>query len=349
MERDDALRRNEAAIMNNFIYRAATERAAWRDMTHWGRFRVRGADAAALLHHLTTNDIKGLKIGQGRDAALVSSRARLLDLVTIFRDGDGFLVITAPNRRAMFRPHAEKFIVYRQDIQIEDVSEQTALWGVWGPQAALLLQSLGAQDVLETPLNTVHKGDNGVDFQCARTSRLPASGALLWGRPELAREIMARVQTNDVGSEPETTDAAPLCDSETFNVLRVEAGLPVAGLELIEEINPWEARLDDTISLHKGCYNGQEIVARLNTYQKVKQHLCGLKLSCAAASGRVSLRAATSEGASREAGFITSSVVSPRFGDIALAYVRADFTQPGQTLSAGDEGAPATVVELPFH
>lgn len=341
---------NETATMNNFIYRAATERAVWRDMTHWGRFRVRGADAGALLHHLTTNDIKGLKIGQGRDAALVSSRARLLDLVTIFRDGDGFLVITAPNRRAMFRPHAEKFIVYRQDIQIEDVSGQTALWGVWGPQAAGVLQSLGAQEVLETPLNTVHKGEtNGVDFQCARTSRLPATGALLWGRPELAREIMARVQASEAGNEPETSDAAPLCDSETFDVLRVEAGLPVAGLELIEEINPWEARLNDTISLHKGCYNGQEIVARLNTYKKVKQHLCGLKLSSVAPAGRLSLRAATSEGASREAGFITSSVVSPRFGAIALAYVKADFAQPGQTLTVGDEGATATVVELPFR
>lgn len=337
--------------MNNSIYQAAIERAVWRDMTHWGRFRVRGADAGALLHHLTTNDIKGLKIGAGRDAALVSSKARLLELLTIFRDDDGFLVITAPNRRAMFRSHAEKFIVYRQDIQIEDVTEQTALWSVWGPQAALALQPLELDDLLQSPLNSVRQSAfNGVALEAARTSRLPSNGALLWGASELSREIKALIENGDEGPDEKSATrplSAPLCDSETFNILRVEAGIPVTGLELTEDINPWEAHLDGAISLHKGCYNGQEIVARLNTYKKVKQHLRGLKLSQSAPQLPAPLRAATTEGAHREAGTLTSQVLSPRFGHIALAYVRSDFAQPGQTLGFGDDGA-ATVVEMPF-
>lgn len=295
-------------------YQAAREQTVQRAMNHWGRFRVTGADAAALLHHLTTNDIKKLKQSEGCDAALVTSKGRLLDLLSIWRDADGFTVLTAPNRRGMFAPHARSFVLFRQEIHIEDVSESGHWIGVFGP---------GAQSALETrgwaiPEGTAFTESGAV--RVARTGRLPGGGFFVWSNEDLSFD-------------------APQCDNETFNILRVECGIPVAGLELTDAHNPWEAGLNTAISLHKGCYNGQEIIARLNTYQKVKQRLCGMKLQ------NIVDTPAPLKHDGRDAGTITSCVVSPRFGPIGLAYVRGAH-ETGATLQAGDQGAE--VAALPF-
>ncbi|HEX8234489.1 MAG TPA: glycine cleavage T C-terminal barrel domain-containing protein [Abditibacteriaceae bacterium] len=321
--------------MNNDLYNAAHQSAVWRDMSHFGRFRVAGADGGQLLHHLTTNDIKGLRPDTGCDAALVSSKARLLDLLTVFRQSDGYLVIASPNRRAMFKPHAQQFILFRQDVRVEDITEATALFGVFGPQAQRVLETVGIAP--DDSLNGVQMFDAaGASVFIARTRRLPLPGFLLWS--EHKEKLAQLVQKS----------GAPLCDNETYNLLRIEAGIPVAGLELNEEINPWEANLNEEVSLHKGCYNGQEVVARLNTYKKVKQRLRGLKLEKPLPlpmGERVSLLAGE-----RAAGFITSSTVSPRFGAIALAYVRGDYSAAGQQLQLtwNNEAQMATVVDLPF-
>jgi folate-binding protein YgfZ len=290
--------------MNQQVYEAATTSAVWRDMSHFGRVRVSGADAAALLHHLTTNDIKGLPQGQSREAVLISNKGRVLDWLTVLRTGQTeFLVITSPNRREMFKPHAERFILFRQDVKIEDVTEAGCLFGIFGPSA----------------------GEAVAERTAYATKRLPGNGFLI---PAGLDEVPGE----------------PLCDNPTFNVLRVEAGLPVAGLELTEDVNPWEADFDFAISLAKGCYNGQEIIARLHSYKKVKQGLFGLRLERVAQGERLPL---TSEG--KAVGFLTSSVDSPRFGPIGLGYVRNDWQAEGTQLVVG-EATPQTAVvtELPF-
>lgn len=282
--------------MNDSIYQAAQSGVVWRNMSHFGRFRVSGQDAATLLHHLTTQDIKGQKVGESREAVLISNKARVLDWLTIERTAsDSFLVVTSPNRRAQFAPHAQKFILFRQDVKIEDVTDGTAMWGAFGPQAA----------EIELPKQP--------------TRRLPGDGFLIHQKPE----------------------GAVSCDNETFNVLRIESGLPVAGLELTEDVNPWEAGFDFAISLAKGCYNGQEVVARLHAYKKIKQGLFGLRLEKIPAELPIPLK---KEG--KNAGFLTSAVVSPRFGPIALGYVRGDYQEEGETLDA--DGQTAKVARLPF-
>lgn len=282
--------------MNLDQYQAAKIAVAYRDMSHFGRFSVSGADAAALLHHLTTNDIKGQKVGEAREATMISSKARVLDWLTILRpEPHRFLVITSPNRRAMFAPHAQQFVLFRQDVKIEDQTEAGTMWGVFGPQS------------------------NETDGEKWSTRRLPGGGFVLFEQPQGAVSI----------------------DNDTFNVLRIESGIPVAGLELTEEINPWEAGLEDAISLAKGCYNGQEVVARLHAYKKIKQGLFGLKLENMPTDLPQKL---TKDG--KNAGFITSAVESPRFGPIGLGFVRGDFQTDGETLNMGDW--KARVSRLPF-
>jgi folate-binding protein YgfZ len=302
--------------MNSNAYHAMVDGQAWRDCSHFGRFLLRGRDAAALLHHLTTADIKTLKVGQFCDAALLTVKARLLDWLTIARAPEGFFVITSPNRREIFAPHARRFVLFRQDVQIEDVSESTRLFALFGGAP---LEGAGVAS------------EEG--FWRAPTARLPR-GCWAWCN----------------GSEPHEGEGREV-DSDTFNVRRVEEGVPVAGLEVTEDFNPWEAGLDGSISLAKGCYNGQEVVARLHSYKKIKQRLRGLRSATPLEAGSTLVNAA-----GRACGRVTSSVMSPRLGPISLAYVREDawsdagFSDGASLVARSEMGdvAPVTAHPLPF-
>ncbi len=300
--------------MNLSAYQSARAHIAWRDISHFGRFHLSGRDAGALLHHLTTNDIKKLKVGEQCNAALITAKGRLLDWLSVMRDENGYLVWTSPNRREMFAPHVRKFILFGQDVKIDDLSDSTRAIALFGPQSQTIKPDF-------------------TKIQGFYNARWPFGGWWLWSANE---SVLREYQR---GSE---------IDGPTYNVLRVEAGLPIAGAEISEEFNPWEAGLNSSISLHKGCYNGQEIVARLNTYQKIKQRLSGLKIEDASAE---TWQNALLQCEERNVGMMTSCVDSPVLGTIALAYVRSDWAAPGTTLQvlANGQRATATVVKLPFE
>jgi folate-binding protein YgfZ len=310
----------------------------WRAMSHFGRFSVEGADTATLLHHLSTNHIKKLKDGEGCDAILISSKARVLDWLTIWRESGKFKVLTSPNRSAMFVPHAQRFVLYRQEVRFNNVSNHGALWGLFGAEVPAVLRQWNAEAILDAPVNNRISCDvEGVPLWLSQTRRLPGGGVLV--ESENAAALQRLIEKTEI----------PLCDDETYNTQRVEAGLPATGLELTEDVNPWEADLDFAISLDKGCYNGQEIIARLNTYKKVKQGLFGLKLQNPLEMQVVTASKVLLKSNGRDAGFLTSSADSSRFGSIGLAYIRNDFQQPGQELEVlSTPPQTATVSLLPF-
>ena len=318
--------------MTSIPYQTALETGARRDMSHFGRFVVAGPDAAALLHHITTNDIKRLPVGGVTEAILVSSKARVLDWLTIVRRAEQeFLVITSPNRREIFTPHARQYVLFRQVVSFEDVTETTGMEGIFGPAEVLAARG----DLLEPGKTRQSAGADQPEWSCA-TRRLPGAGILriYARRAPLAHSLAAATQE--------------FCDNATFNLLRVEAGIPVAGLELTEDINPWEAGFDFAISLNKGCYNGQEVIARLHNYKKVKQELRGLRLERPVDSARTGLVCAA-DGSTKDAGVLTSVVESPRFGHIGLGFVRSAYLEAGtKVILAGPEGPGAVVTNLPF-
>jgi folate-binding protein YgfZ len=137
--------------------------------------------------------------------------------------------------------------------------------------------------------------------------------------------------------------------AQAYEAVRVEAGFPAWGSELNEEMNPLEAGLDASIHWNKGCYIGQEVIARLDTYHKVQRHLVGLRFDTASAPPAARAQVFASGEA---AGWVTSSIVSPALGvPIALAYVRASHAAPGTAVQVGSPaggGAGASVVPLPF-
>ena len=252
-------------------YRAARADAVLADRSDLGRLLIEGADALDLLHRLTTNDILSLRPGEGTAAAFVTGKGRLIDLVTLHRLEDRLLCLTGAHRAAAVAAHIERF-TFREAVRVADASGSHGTLGVYGARAehraGRLLGSAAAGRPLHHPLAVELAGVRAV---LARTFPLGGGGYHLTAEAADLPALRAAIQEASGG----LVEAGP----EVVEVMRIEAGLPSPGRELTDDYNPWEARLDDAISLTKGCYVGQEVIARLNTYKKVSKYLVRLSVS----------------------------------------------------------------------
>ena len=204
---------------------------------------------------------------------------------------------------------------------------------VLGPQAAdLVRRALGAPASQMEPYGSLTVSVGGHDVTLLRSDPLRAPGFDLvvaaGHAPELWETLVAE-------------GAVPIGE-QTFDLLRIKEGVPRYGSEMSEELNPWEANLQEYINFEKGCYIGQEVILRLNTYKKVRRRLMSLAFPKGAA---VSAGDRLYQG-EQEAGVVTSVARRPTSGDlIGLGLVKRDFAVAEMLLRAGD--ATATVSELP--
>jgi folate-binding protein YgfZ len=294
-----------------------------RDLSTNGRLVVRGPDRARFLHSMVTNDVEALRPGAGCRAAMLSVKGRLHGELVLYCDEESFLLEMDPALRAPLREVLEKHIVM-DDVEIEDLTDGTRELALYGDEArAALATALGAEVPALPPYH--HALVGGVRVAAAPELAMP--GYHVFGVPSVA-------------------GASPL-DDQTFEVLRVEAGRPRWGVDVDSDRLVLEANLDDAISLQKGCYLGQEVVARATARGHVNRRLLGLLLDGEKPVGR---GARLSAAAREDAGMVTSSVVSPRFGAIALAYVHRTVAAPGTEVVVHDAAGErrARVTTLPF-
>ena len=309
-------------------YHAARTGAALRDAQASFRLYMRGADHLDFLHRMTSNDFHNLQIGHGLEAVFIEQRARILDLATCYRGPDATALILSPDSRTAIPAWLDRFI-FAEALELADRTDETAMFELVGPQAAELVTR-----VLNADLATF-QDHQLLDSQVADglwLGRMAGPGLRAFGPSDVVKDLWQRLAA--AGASP--------VGSATWEILRVEQGLPLLGRELTQNYNPWEAGLGRAIHLDKGCYIGQEVIARLDTYDKVKQHLVGLRLSTA----ELPPTGQPLRDGAREVGRITSAVHSPSLGPIALAYVRRSACAEGTVLDA--DGAQATVVSLPF-
>ena len=307
--------------------------AVVRDACHLGRIRFSGDDHREFLHRMSTNDFDHLGSGSGREAVFTDNRGRILELGIFLRDRDQTLAVVAPGGGQRLPEWLERFH-FAERLEMDDVTKEMAMIELYGPSAA----PIGCQ-VLGSPLPGTDLAllgpvdDNGV--WRARVDRFGHPGLLIAGPPDILAGMWSDLL--DAGAKP--------LGEEAYETLRIEAGLPAHGAELTDAHNPWEATLDRAIHMDKGCYIGQEVIARLDTYDKVKQHLVGLRLpESAPVRPGDELRAGPSA-----AGTVTSVCQSERFGAIALAYVRTAHARPGTELICRSQSEmAATVAALPF-
>jgi aminomethyltransferase len=325
----------QAVTADPAAYSAVIDGAAYYDNNATGRIWMRGRDRAALLHRLTTNDIERLTPGQGLAAVFPTPIGRMIDLVSVHALEDALFIVTSPGQGPAVYRHLKQNIFFNDQVTLQPAGNTLGRIELYGPQAPALLATLGLPEDL--PLYGVAKAAwNGVELIVTRIRPIGGQGFALHAPSEHTAALVAAL--NAAG--------ARALDAATYEVLRVEQGYPAVRAEISTEYIPLEANLWDAISFSKGCYVGQEIIARMESRGRLAKVLRGLRLPAdvpAPAPGAPIKLAA----GGKEAGDLTSVVASPRFGRIGLAYVRSAHCEPGTRLKVGD--AEAEVVALPFE
>ena len=281
--------------------------AAFFDRTARGRLIVTGHDRRDLLHRLCTNDIASLTAGHSRSTCFLNRKGQMIDWTVVLDRDDDLLVLTANPQR--ISGHIQGYTI-AEDVTVRNYMALEII--VCGPDAARVL---GVQ--LDPWSHT--------SIQLGEVEVLVARIEALWG------DAYAILAPDAVALRRRLSEDARPIEPDEVDFLRIKSGIPAYPNEINEQHNPWEARLDSTISLEKGCYVGQEVVARLRTYDKVQRKLVGLQFDGAREAGD-----ALSQG-QNEVGAITTVA-----GELALGYVARGFWEPGTTLDG------ATVVELPM-
>jgi tRNA-modifying protein YgfZ len=315
---------------SNIILQSARSGVAIYDSSDWGKILVSDRDRLRFLHNQSTADFEKRRSGEGCDTVFVTSTARTIDLVTGLILDDEVLLITSPNRRKYLFDWLDKYIFFADRVKLKDVTDSLASFTLMGAESADLLSQLGCPELADLPLHShqVHH-INGIEIRIAIGTELGLPGyRLICDRsnaPALQQAIV------NLGAVTVNEDA--------WECLRIVQGRPKPDAELTEDYNPLEVGLWDTISFTKGCYIGQETIARLNTYKGVKQYLWGIKLTGSVAVGT----AVTVDG--EKVGVLTSC--SEIDGEVrGLGYVRSKVGGVGLKVMVGD--VEGEVMDLPF-
>jgi tRNA-modifying protein YgfZ len=303
-------------------YGALTERCGLVDRSERGKLALTGTEAREFLHGQVSNDIEALEPGRGCYAAFLTPKGKMLGDLRVLNLGDElFLDTERVSLQSLFNM-IRKYKLGR-DVELHKRTVERGLLSLVGPGARA---AAGAADLGSAEHDNAAGELGGVPVRLVAT----AAGVDLICDAERTDDL------KDALAVPEVSEAAA-------EVVRVEAGRPRYGLDLDDSVIPQEAGLNErAVSFTKGCYVGQETVARLFYRGKPNRHLRGLRLSDAAATGD------TLRLGEREVGRLGSSVVSPALGPIGLAIVRRE-ASPGDTVAVGDSGVTATLVELPFR
>jgi tRNA-modifying protein YgfZ len=308
---------------------AAHQAVALCDRSHWGRLRVGGGDRLSFLHNQSTNDLKRLQPGQGCETVILTSTARTIDLVSAYITETEVLLLTSPTQRQPLIKWLDRYIFFGDKVELADLSDATVCFSLIGPQSTALLQQIGVTELpqeLDAHLNTTI---SGLSVRVACGSGLNTEGYTL---------IADLTDGLALWETLTAANAIPLGE-QAWEQLRILQGRPMPGTELTEDYNPLEAGLWHTVSFNKGCYIGQETIARLNTYNGVKQQLWGLKLTQSEAPGtQLPLDG-------QKVGVLTS-VVETDEGFLGLGYLKTKAGGAGLAVTIGE--SEAIVVDVPL-
>lgn len=317
-------------------YEQFLQKAAFAEMEPAGLIFIKGPDQVDFLQRQTTNDIRQLAPGRALPTVLTSPTARIIEVMYLFlepsQDGSPIGAIPISGNASGLASYLKKRIFFMDKVTVSSSNAGSVQLTLGGPMSAQVLAQLKVEPPEADRIQTGNIA--GVEL------------SILGQRPEIGLPYRLLIPAGMKDAvEAALQEAGAACLSpKAFETLRVEAGFPSGGHELTEDFTPLETRLEAAISSDKGCYTGQEIIARQITYDKVTRKLAGLKLDSPAPAGST----ITVEG--KQAGAITSAAQSPRFGPIALAVLKRPYHEPGTVVAVQSEGLEihGSVVELPF-
>ncbi len=325
-------------------YQAVRQAVGLSDLSLRGKIRITGDDRVKWLQGLISNDILPLLPGQGNYSSFLTYKGKMLGYFRVYVLADSLWVEDVGEVGDATIQALKKFLLYGIKAKMENCAESWGLLLVSGPKACATVSAAFGVEMSDTkPVSTIAAQIGGQASFVLRTEEtgetdievlLPAEAlSTAWD------QLMKAGAAYDIKA----------VGGHAREALRIEAGLPKAGADLNEEIVPPEANLEGkAFSLSKGCYPGQEVVARMDTYGNVRRRLVGLVMK----ESVLPPRGAKLFSGDRELGWVSSATPSPQLkAPIALAFSLRDFSSPGTILTVEINGArhEATVQALPFY
>ena len=322
------------AVYTDFAseYEAATTAVGVHDASYMGRLKATGEDGLDLLNRMSTNKVVDLAAGEGAVTVLTTDRGRIVDVLGVVNQGDYVILLTSPGRQQAVIDWLDKYTIM-EDLTIEDVTSETAMLALVGPDSAGLLgltPTANPRDAMT--IQPVLLG--GYDVLAVEQPLGDLPRYWLMAAPDAAAGLWRHLADNG---------ATPI-GATAMEAVRVGFGIPEYGPELGEPFNPLEAGLIGSVDFTKGCYIGQEVVARLDSYKKVQKYLVSLRFDSDASvsAGDALLQDGKNVGA------ITSVAPMPSDGSLrGLGYVKTATAIPGTRVDVdGLEKRTAEIVAL---
>ncbi|HEU4507211.1 MAG TPA: aminomethyltransferase family protein [Pyrinomonadaceae bacterium] len=304
------------------------------DLSDRGRIRVSGSEATMFLNGLMTNDLKALAENRWMPAAFPTVQGRLIGAVRVARGSKDFLMDgDAASHEAVLKTISR--FTLAGDFRVTDVTAETGMLSVQGKRAVEVVEKVFARSFADVARNGVVETEfQGTPVTIIRATHTAEDGFDLVIESAQASQLREALQ--EAGAQP--------VSAETFETLRIEAGIPRYGLDMDETNVVIETNLDDAVSYTKGCYVGQEIIVRIKHRGHVAKKLVGLEFD----TDQPIETGATVKTDNQEIGRVTSATFSPTLGKtIALGYVRYEHIAPGTNVAVDPE-ISGRVKELPF-
>lgn len=312
-------------------YRAALEGCALVDLQDREQIELTGADRATFLHNFCTQEIRRLPAGQGAEAFITSIKGRIVGHVLVFAGEQALWMDAPPGSAAVLVPHLDRYLI-SEDVQIRDCTGEWAEFALIGPQAAHIADRFLPGSGAFGPFQHGHAA--GVTVRrCDFTSQ---PGWLIGA---------AREQLPALREQAEAAGAAP-CSRAVFEALRIEAGFPIYGVDLTEDHLAHEAaRTRQAISFTKGCYLGQEPIARLESMGHTNRELRSLRLADATVPSAGDAIISPADGAAW--GAVSSAALSPlEQRGVALTMLRREACTPGTEVIVQTAAGPKTAIVI---
>lgn len=325
-------------------YQAVRQAVGLSDLSHRGKIRVTGDDRVKWLQGLISNDILPLQPGEGRYSSFLTHKGKMLGYFRVYILPDSVWVEDVGEVGDATFQALRKFLLYGIKAKMENCAESWGLLLVSGPKACSTVSAAFGVEMSDlTPLSAIAAKIGGHTAFVLCTEETGENDLEILLPADSLHTAWERLM------EAGATYGIKAVGGHAREALRIEAGLPKAGPDLNEEIVPPEANLEGkALSLSKGCYPGQEVVARMDTYGNVRRHMVGLVMKDAT----VPPQGAKLFAGDREVGWVSSATRSPQLNEvIAFGFPLRDFSKAGTELTVEFDNRrhSATVHTLPFY
>jgi folate-binding protein YgfZ len=323
----------KTAKIEQAVYEAAHQSAIFVDRSNLGMLKISGESRLELIHRMSTQDVKNLKSGEGAATILTTDIGRMIDRLILYAANDSVYALTGENHSDAIARYLMRFVFFNDDFQLQDISSETTIFGVYGPWAEHILGEEAGFPEVTIPLHHWREAEIGdITAYLHKTDPINGSGYFVMCEGTHGEKLREILLTSGILNADETT----------FDLLRIEAGQPRFGHEITTDYIPLEAGLWDDVSFKKGCYTGQEIIARLESRGRLAKQLVCLASDSAIVEGEII------SASGKQAGSITSAA-RVAGGTLALGYVKSSILGDNSPLFVGDRALEIVHTESEFQ